>query len=117
MQMSVVVIIACLCMPISCKKGDKSIVTATTFNRRFLPTIKPGMTHEEIAKITGAPGTMIGEDKNASPPTVQYRWNGGKDSILTVKFGNNIMIEATVLAPNGHTYLIPNSGEISDITK
>jgi hypothetical protein len=75
------------------------------------------MTYEEIEKIAGAPGVKIGEDNNASPTTVQYRWNGGRNSVLTVKFGNNRMIDATVLAPNGHTYLIPNSGEISDITK
>jgi hypothetical protein len=75
------------------------------------------MTYEEVVKIAGAPGTIISEDKNVSPPIIQYRWNGGKDSVLTGRFGNNRMIDATVLAPNRHTYLIPNSGEISDITK
>jgi hypothetical protein len=117
MQIILVIIVACIGAQISCKKGDKPVGTAAIFNRRFLPTIKPGMTYEEIVKIAGAPGVKVEEDKNASPPTIQYRWNGGKDSVLTVKFGNNRMIDATVLVPNGHTYLIQNSGDISDITK
>jgi hypothetical protein len=112
-----VALIAFVCVPISCKKGDKSGVTATTFNRRFIPAIKPAMTYEQIAKIVGAPGAKIGENRSLSPPTVQYRWNGSRDSILTIQFGDNRMIDATVLAPNGHTYLIQNNGEVADITK
>jgi hypothetical protein len=111
------ILIAGLGAQISCKTGKKPDAAAATFNRRFLPTIKPGMTYEEIAAIAGTPGTKVEENKNASPPAITYRWNGGKDSVLTVQFGNNKMIDATVLAPNGHTYLIPNSGEPTDITK
>jgi hypothetical protein len=118
MQIVLAIMIACIGAQISCKPANKpSATAAATFNRRFIPTIKPEMTYEQIAKIAGAPGIMISENKNASPPTIQYRWNGGKDSILTVQFGNNRMIDATVLAPNGHTYLIPNKGDPSDITK
>jgi hypothetical protein len=117
MQITWVVLLACSYMQLSCNTGGKPESANATFNRRFIPTIKPMMTYEEIAKIAGAPGVKIGENKNASPPEVQYRWNGGKDSILTVNFGNNKMIEATVLAPNRHTYLIQKNGEVADITK
>jgi len=92
-------------------------VTDTTFNRRFIPTIKPMMTYEQIVKIVAVPGIKIGENKNTSPPTVQYRWKGSRDSVLTVRLSNNKMIDATVLAPNKHTYLIQNNGEVADITK
>jgi hypothetical protein len=131
MQMILAIMIACIGLQISCKSvdkpGNKPGVTATTFNRRFLPTIKPHMTYEEIEKIAGAPGAKVGENKDAAPPMVQYRWNGSKDSVLTVQFRKNegfekrhsdyLMKDATVLAPNGHTYLIQDNGEIADITK
>jgi hypothetical protein len=111
------VLIACILMPISCKKGEEPGATSTTFNKRLLPTIKPAMTYEQIAEIAGAPGVRINENKTTSPPIVQYRWSGAKDSILTVNISDNRMIDATVLTPNRHTYLIQNNGEVSDITK
>jgi hypothetical protein len=117
MQISLVALMTCLGMAVSCKKATDPGIAAATFNKRFLPTIQPGMTYEQIAKIAGSRGEIISEDKNASPPIVQYRWNGGKNSVLTVKFGSDRMMEATILAPNGHKYLIQNSGEISNITK
>jgi hypothetical protein len=112
-----VALLACLCMQLSCNAGGKPGSANAIFNRRFIPTIKPAMTYEQIEKIAGAPGVKIGENKNTSPPEIQFRWNGGKDSILTVKFGDNKMIEATILAPNRHTYLIKNNGEVIDSTK
>jgi hypothetical protein len=117
MQIILAITIAFIGAQISCKARDKPGVTATTFNKRFLPTIKPGMTYEEIVKIAGVPGAKVEENKNASPPTVLYRWNGSKDSVLTIQFSNNKMIDATVLAPNGHTYLVKNNGEITDTAK
>ncbi len=97
--------------------GGEPGVTDTTFNRRFIPTIKPMMTYEQIVKTVGAPGLKVGENKNASPPTIQYRWKGSRNSVLTVTLGNNKLINATVLAPNRHTYLIQSNGEVRDITK
>jgi hypothetical protein len=117
MQITMAMLLGCLYLQMSCRAVEEPGTTNTTFNRRFIPTIKPMMTYEEIEKIAGAPGVKIGENKNASPPEVQYRWNGSKDSILTVKFVDNRMIEATVLAPNRHTYLIQKNGEVSDSTK
>jgi len=92
-------------------------VTGTIFNRRFIPSIKPAMTYDQVAKLAGVPGAKISEDAKAAPTIVQYRWRGGRDSILTVKFAGNRLTEATVLAPNKHTYLIRSSGEVIDITK
>ncbi len=101
-----------LCMAtLVCFAGQPG-VTETVFNRRFIPTIKPSMTYEQVVKLAGAPGAKTGEDPKGNPPTVQYRWQGGRDSVLTVKFANNKMIEATVLAPNKHTYLIRANGEV-----
>jgi|WetSurMetagenome_2_1015567.scaffolds.fasta_scaffold20370_3 hypothetical protein len=116
-QAVLVALLACSCMQMTCKTGNKQGSANTTFNRRFIPTIKPAMTYEQIAQIAGAPGVKIGENNSASPPEIQYRWNGGKDSILTVKFAGNKMVEAAVRAPNGHTYLIQNNGEVVDITE
>ncbi len=92
-------------------------VTDTTFNRRFIPSIKPMMTYDQIVKLVGSPGVKVGEDRNSSPPTVQYRWQGGRGSVLTVRLNNHKVVDATVLAPNKHTYLIRGNGEVSDKTK
>jgi hypothetical protein len=92
--------------------GVQPGVTDTRFNRRFLPTLKPMMTYEQIVRIVGAPGVKVGEDRKSSPPTVQYSWNGGKGSVLTVRLGNNRMIDATVQAPNRNIYLIKSNGQI-----
>ena len=97
--------------------GGQPGVTDTTFNRRFIPSIKPMMTYDQIVKLVGTPGVKVREDRNSSPPTVQYRWQGGKDSVLTVRLANNKVVDATVLAPNKHTYLIRSNGEVADITK
>ena len=97
--------------------GGQPGVSETVFNRRFIPTIKPTMTYEQIVNMAGAPGLKVGENNRTSPATVQYRWKGGRDSILTVNFINGKMIDATVLAPNGHTYAIRKSGEVVDTTK
>jgi len=98
-------------------QGGEPGVTETIFNRRFIPTIKPMMTYDQIVRIVGVPGIKVGEDPKASPPTVQYRWKGGRDSVLTIRLGKNKLIDATVLAPNKHTYLIRNTGEVADITQ
>ncbi len=92
-------------------------VTDTTFNRRFIPSIKPMMTYDQLVKLVGTPGVKVGDDRNSAPPTVQYRWRGGRDSVLTVRLANNKVVDATVLAPNKHTYLIRSNGEVADITK
>jgi hypothetical protein len=97
--------------------GNTPGVTETVFNRRFIPTLKPQLSYEQIVKIAGIAGEKIGESKDASSKIVSYRWKGGRDSVLTVKLRDNKMIEATVLAPNGHTYKIQSNGEVTDISK
>jgi hypothetical protein len=101
-----------LCASAQLIRAAQPGVTETRFNRKFLPTIKPMMTYEQIVRIVGTPGVKVGEDGKTSPPTVLYRWKGGKDSLLTVRIGNNRMISATVVVPNGQIYLIKNNGEI-----
>jgi hypothetical protein len=90
-------------------------VTGTVFNKRLLPRIRPLLTYAQIATLAGSPGAKITESKKTSPPTVQYRWKGGKDSVLTVRFANNRMADATVLVPNGKTFAIGNNGKITDL--
>ncbi len=97
--------------------GGQAGVTETIFNRRFLPTIKPGMTYEQVVKLAGAQGLQVGENRKAAPPSVQYRWKGGKDSVLTVNFAGNKMTDATILAPNKHTYLIKSNREVIDLSR
>jgi len=97
--------------------GPQAGVTDTRFNRRFLPTIKPMMTYEQIVRVIGAPGVKLGEAGKSSQQTAQYRWKGGKGSVLTVRLVNNRMSDATVLAPNGHTYLIRGDGRIVELPR
>jgi hypothetical protein len=98
--------------------GNPPGVTETVFNRRFIPTLKPQLSYEQIVKMAGGvPGEKIGEGKEASSKILRYRWKGGRDSVLTVKLRDNRMVEAAVLAPNGHTYKIQGNGEVTDMTK
>ncbi|MHC1698423.1 MAG: hypothetical protein AB9919_10280 [Geobacteraceae bacterium] len=89
--------------------------TGTVFNKRLLPSIKPMLTYAQIATLAGAPGAKIAESKKTSPPTIQYRWKGGKDSILIARFANNRMVDATVRVPNGKTFAIRRNGKIDDL--
>lgn len=88
--------------------------TGTVFNKRLLPSIKPMMTYAQITTLAGAPGVKIAESRKTTPPTVQYRWKGGKDSLLTARFTNNRMVDATVRVPNGKTFAIKKNGEIEE---
>jgi len=89
--------------------------TSTVFNKRLLPSIKPMLTYEQIAALAGAPGAKIDEPRKTSPATVQYRWKGGKDSVLSAHFANNRMVDATIRVPNGKTFAIRSNGEIADM--
>ena len=89
--------------------------SGTVFNKRLLPSIRPMLTYEQIATLAGAPGAKIGESKKSSPPIIQYRWKGGRDSILTGRFAHNRMVDATVRVPNGKTFAIKSNGEIVDL--
>jgi hypothetical protein len=89
--------------------------TSTVFNKRLMPNIKPMLAYAQIATLAGAPGVKIGESKKTSPPTVQYRWKGGKDSVLIARFASNRMVDATIQVPNGKTFAIRDNGEIADM--
>lgn len=97
--------------------GNPLGVTETVFNRRFIPTLKPQFSYEQIVKMAGTPGEKLAEIKEGASKVANYRWKGGRDSVLTVKLRDNKMVEATVLAPNGHTYKIQSNGQVADITK
>jgi hypothetical protein len=101
------------CNQTSSAKGPGT--TSTVFNKRFMPSIKPMLSYEQIATLAGAPGAKIDESRKKSPPTVQYRWKGGKDSILTARFANYRMVDATMRVPNGKTFAIRSNGEIADL--
>jgi hypothetical protein len=89
--------------------------TSTVFNKRMLPSIKPMITYAQLATLAGAPGAKIDISRKTSPPTVQYHWKGGKDSVLTARFANDRMVDATVRVPNGKTFAIRTNGEIADM--
>ena len=63
----------------------------------------------------GRPEPKLTISRKTSPPTVQYRWKGGKDSVLTARFANDRMVDATVRVPNGKTFAIRSNGEIADM--
>jgi hypothetical protein len=90
-------------------------MTGTVFNKRFIGKIKPAMPYEQIVKITGAPGLKVADGKAPSQGIVRYQWKGGKESVLRARFTSGRMIDATVLAPNGHTYSIRQNGEVVDL--
>ncbi len=80
--------------------------TDTVFNRRFLPKVKPMMAYEHLVRIIGTQGELVGNRNAKSETVVAYSWNGRKKSSLRVLLSNGKLIEATMIAPNGHTYII-----------
>lgn len=82
------------------------------FNRKFVPSIKPSMTYEQVVRLVGVAGVKVGEDRNSSPPVISFGWSGFKKSSLTVRMRDNKLIGATIHAPNGKTYVIKSSGEV-----
>jgi hypothetical protein len=86
--------------------------TDTVFNRRFLPKVKPLMPYEHLVRIIGTQGELVGSRNVKSETFVVYSWNGRKKSSLRVMVSNGKLIEATMLAPNGHTYTIGRDGKI-----
>jgi|AMWB02.1.fsa_nt_gi hypothetical protein len=89
--------------------------TDTVFNRRFLPKIKPMMAYEHLVRIIGTQGELVGNRNVKSATVVEYSWNGRKKSTLRVQFSNGKLIEATMLAPNGHTYTVGRDGKTRDL--
>lgn len=90
-------------------------VTGTVYNKRFLPNIKPRMTYAQVVVLAGAPGEKIGESAKTRPQTVRYRWKGSKRSMLTARFADNTLFDATVLVPNGRTFAIEKDGTLRDL--
>lgn len=90
-------------------------MTSTVFNRRFIPKIKPMMPYDQIVRMVGSQGAKTGEGKQTTAPIISYRWNGGKKSVLNVRVSSGRLVDATMLAPNGHTYYIGKKGEVKDL--
>ncbi|MDD2320850.1 MAG: hypothetical protein PHO83_12460 [Geobacteraceae bacterium] len=89
--------------------------TDTVFNKRLIAKIKPMLTYGQVVALAGAPGVKIGQSAKTKPATVQYRWNGGKRSVLTARFSNNQLVEAIVLVPNGRTFALGKDGTTKDL--
>lgn len=101
--------------PLSCPgTSGQDGITETVFNRRFIPTLKPGISYAQVVKLAGGAGARIGEAAKAPADFLEYRWKGGRNSALSAKFRNSKLIEALVRAPNGHTYKIQNDGRVVD---
>ncbi len=95
--------------------GQPAGVTGTVFNKRFIPNIRPMMSYDQIVRITGAQGAKVGESKAGSTSVSSYRWNGGRGSVLNVRLAGGKLVDATIKAPNGHTYAIGRDGKVSDL--
>lgn len=104
-----------MCVSSQAMAGQQPGVTSTVFNKRFIPNIKPLMSYDQIARIAGAQGARVGESKAGSTPVLSYRWNGGKGSVLNVRIAGGKLLDATIKAPNGHTYAISRNGKVSDL--
>ena len=87
----------------------------TVFNRRFIPKIKPMMPYGQIVGMVGNQGAKTGEEKNGAAPIISYRWYGGKKSVLSIRISGGRLMDATILAPNGHTYHIGRKGDVKDL--
>jgi hypothetical protein len=109
----IVAIIPFFCTQTSCAAEPGT--TDTVFNKRLMPKIKPMMTYGQVITLAGAPGVKIGESAKTKPATVQYRWNGGKKSVLTARFAYNRLVEAIILVPNGRTFTIGKDGTTKDL--
>jgi hypothetical protein len=90
-------------------------MTGTVFNKRFIGKMKPAMPYEQIVKIAGTQGLKVADGKAASAGIVRYQWTGGKGSVLRAGFAAGKMVDATILAPNGHTYSIRKNGDVVDM--
>lgn len=87
----------------------------TVFNRRFIPKLKPMMSYDQIVGMAGNQGAKTGEEKNGAAPIISYRWHGGKKSVLNIRISGGRLMDATILAPNGHTYHIGRKGVVKDL--
>jgi hypothetical protein len=114
-KMMAALLIAC-CLALSLPVcGAQPGTTGTVFNKRFMPSIKPSMTYEQLVKIVGTPGAQLGQEKRGQSTIARYRWNGGKDSKLEVRVSNGKIVDASMKAPNGHTYRIDGAGKVTDL--
>ncbi len=95
--------------------GQQAGVTDTVFNKRFIPNVRPTMTYDQIVRLTGVQGTRVGIVKTGSTAVTSYRWNGGKGSVLNARIAGGRLLDATVKAPNGHTYAVRQNGTVSDL--
>jgi hypothetical protein len=99
--------IAMLCLIFllaACNKQPEK--TETVFNKRFISKISPMMPYEQLVKIIGTPGVVVKDAGSASPQTIHYHWNGGRNSALDARVAAGKLVDATILAPNGNTYQI-----------
>ncbi len=90
-------------------------ISTIAFNKRLLPRIKTNMTYGRIAALAGTQGIKLVETGKAKSSTTLYRWKGRKSSVLTARFGNDRLLEAWVLVPNGRTFAIRKDGKIEDL--
>ncbi|HET6421118.1 MAG TPA: hypothetical protein VFG19_13210 [Geobacteraceae bacterium] len=95
--------------------GQPAGVTGTVFNKRFIPNIRPMMSYDQIVRVTGAQGAKVGESRSGSTSVSSYRWNGGRGSVLNARIAGGKLLDATIKAPNGHTYAIGRDGKVSDL--
>ncbi len=114
-KMCTVVVMMFLFVSPEVMAGQQPGVTSTVFNRRFIPNIRPQMPYEQIVRMTGVQGAKVGESKAGSTSVSSYRWNGGKGSSLNVRIAGGKLVDATMKAPNGHTYVVSRNGKVSDM--
>jgi len=84
------------------------------FDKAFLYSIRNVQRYEQLVRIVGDPGEIIGENSLRVPGT-KYHWNGRKNTKFNVSVSGGYVVDANVVAPDGHILSLEENGKISDL--
>ncbi len=104
-----------LCVSTPAISAKQPGTTDTVFNRRFIHRLKPMMPYDQLARMIGAQGRKVAEDKRSSPPKIVYHWDGGRKSALDIRVAAGKVVEATVTSPKRQRYSLGKNGELIDL--
>ena len=90
------------------------------FDREFLQSVKDVMFYEQIVRIVGVQGVKVGSD-SLKIPGDKYHWNGRENSSFNIRVNTGKVIDANVVAPDGHIISLDKSfegsGEVHELGK
>ncbi len=89
--------------------------TDTVFNKKFIHKLTPMMPYDQRVKMLGSEGAKVGEDRQSSPPTTLYHWNGDRKSTLDIKVSAGRVVGAVVTAPKEQRFSLGKGGELVEL--